>query len=467
MTTPAIVVPKTENRKFRQAQEWVQDNPVVAISSISLAIAGIRLLAVSGGNTQVLQTLVQTLDIPALVTATLLPIVPNIIVIVYLMYWDNQFTKPKDERTKHSDWVIYSSILIVGTLLFLVPIILLASYILFFIFIQIKRYGARRQGMTLSGVSFQMIIIPPILIAISSNSSLWLPPETITFDTAKQQTAYVLASDVRWTTLLLSEKSVAVVPSSKITARDSCALSSSNDIFYKSLISFNKNSKTDPPKCIEENSERKADEGEAVNSDALKLGIAAIVLAILAIILAYLAWTRSGTVDERDKKAWRLTRIQEDVAVLLQLSENRYEMCKTATKESTGGSPEKMKNLLNEMAILDTRIKSANDGEITLYAHSIVTDHQSSENALERISNGYIETSRGLKTQTLSDAELSKNRVNAMMSKERLDVLHAALIMSTRNELGLKPNSENLIADVKPAKKDDDSNNSVAKSDQA
>ncbi|MFD6514195.1 hypothetical protein [Rhodococcus sp. NPDC060176] len=460
MTTP---VPQ-------QAKSWALKNPVVVVSGLSVFIAGMKVLSVSGGDAEVLKTLVQTLDIPSLVTATILPLMPNLVVIGLLMFVDNQLSKDKEERLPHPDWALSALSIIVVSLMFFVPIIILIIYILYFISIQVRRYSAKRKGLILTNVSIIPMILPPIIMAVVSSSSIWLPQENIEFSSGEKRSAFVLSSDVRWTTILLYKDTTQTLPTSEIVSRQSCTKINSDGILSRSLASFTKGKRTDLPHCIEpdttaSSSTENPEGSDVMGSDTIKWVIAALIFAALAFIISAFAWVRAGTSDERDKKAWRLTRIQEDVADLINSSETRNRLCQSEGDFQTGLQSEEMMKELDKLSTLNLKLQSANDGEITKFANSVVSLHQRSNDSFREIKAGYIKTERGTKVQTISDNRLAILQDRARMHQHTLDTMHAALMMATRNELGLKPNSVNLLPNAPKSQTPKEENPKKTKSD--
>lgn len=432
------------------AKTWVLKNAVATVSALSLVIAGMKLLAVSGGDTQVLRTLVQTLDIPTLVTATLLPLMPNVIIVAYLMYWDGQLAKSKKNRAHHPEWALLIVNALVVSLALLVPLILLSSYILFFVFIQHKRYAARRRGLGLTNVSYPMTLIPWLILVIISGTSIWLPIENITLDSGDQKSAYVLTTDIRWTTLLIEEESVAVLPTPTIKAREICSNLDRTDFFTASAASLIGTVRSELPECARPQSDDSVslDKEKSMGNNATTWSIIALTISCAGLAVSCFAWTRAGTTDERDKRAWRLTRLQQDVVSLLQLSKARNELCKTAGDSYKGIQTAEMQDQYEKIAALDQQIKTANDGEITKYAHTIEQLHLLSAQAYKNISQKYIETEKGNKIQTLGNGTLKHYQAQATIDQHSLEMMHAALTMATRNELGLKHNSQNLLPDA-------------------
>lgn len=459
-----------------QTKNWVLKNPVVVISALSIVVAGMKVLVVSQGNAEVLKTLVQTLNIPSLVTATILPIMPNILIIALLMIADDQFSKPKDKRITHSEWLTTPILLIALSLTLFVPILLLATYVLLFIFIQAKRYSARRRGMILAGVSFAQMIYYPLFLAIVSGSSVWLPQENVALEKEEVQSAYVLASDVRWTTLMYYKGTVDTVPTPTIVSRQPCDRANPNSIIGATLLSFVQDDRSSLPKCVDPESTQSStleiQEGsERMSTSTLWWIIGAVTLGIISVIISTFAWIRAGTTESRDKKVWRLAQLQQDVAAFLQASEERNALCQTEGDAFKGTQSEAMQKQFDILSLLEKKIKFADDGKITKNVSTTFGLHQNSNNAFQQISDGYIETKNGAKVQTLSEARLTTLQGYALIDQRALKAMHGATIMETRNELGLSPNSEDLVSPVFSNSKEEnpekDSEQNKSKSEQS
>lgn len=203
---------------------FFKENAVWWLGLVPVALAAIRVLVVSGGNPELLKALVVGLDVTDLVLATLLPVLPVILFWVWI-WWI--FT-PYAHRygPEEPDWHHYLSIAPMVLVVAVLPLdgllINIGVLAVLFVFRYFRNRGRGKRSVP-ARVDLSGWVVLIGLNAIVYANSMWLPSENIDVDTQKPVKAYVLSSDVRWTTYLVEDGPIRTVASASVKDREVCA----------------------------------------------------------------------------------------------------------------------------------------------------------------------------------------------------------------------------------------------------
>jgi hypothetical protein len=227
--------PPTPLGTVDRAVSFVQNLPRDAIAWLlglaALGFASARVLVASGGDAETLKYLVQSLDVKALILATLLPFTSTVLTwlfIVSLLVSTSWGVEPK--RTIRSriteNWI--TIVLLLLAVFFTMPLGWLVGNTLAFLIIAVMGligWAGRKWcgplynrilsllGTLIAGVGLIVLIVAPFWLA-----GIWLPEENLTLRHGSDK-GYVISSDEGWTKYMDEDKEIQIVPSSSVVKR--------------------------------------------------------------------------------------------------------------------------------------------------------------------------------------------------------------------------------------------------------
>lgn len=212
----------TKKHDISDLEFWkglVVDNIGLAISAATVLIAGIRVASVSGGNLQLAGAIVQSMNVVNLIFVTLLPVVPYIIQIAVVQYLYNHRESNDNSNVPFGGKIILFAIFLISATF--VPLVILVGYILVLLVVHLlNRFFLKGSiGFQVSIPAFAAYIIISVTIQASGP---WQPLEQIQVKNEGTVYAYVLSSDVRWTTALTKNKSIRIYPTADLESRAIC-----------------------------------------------------------------------------------------------------------------------------------------------------------------------------------------------------------------------------------------------------
>lgn len=202
-----------------------------------LIAAAVRIWLYSGGDVSIFLLLLRTLDIPVVLMATLVIMIPTaIVVMLWVILTDWKARDYIANWIEQHRWAILLLPLVLFVLIYTAGPLLLLSLLMIILstvfYVAIGRFWpwgkkhitdiviAKRGDhygpdsiVTIVGLLIIFLIIP---------HNMWLPLERVKINPDKQYHAYVLESNAEWTTLLTPEKSVLIVPTHSVKARELC-----------------------------------------------------------------------------------------------------------------------------------------------------------------------------------------------------------------------------------------------------
>lgn len=219
------------------AKRRVSWNFALWIAAVPVALAALRIMIFSRGDSALLRVLLETLQVLPILIATTLQVFPWVVLMAGAILLLNA-----SARRAVSPWFARSQLLLVlailGVMVTLytspptVAIPILAVYLLILVLYVLARIpkpwpqkivrfaNGLDQGDPLSSV-FSIIVIPLLFIQFANWNTFWLPREAVTV-AAEVRSAYVLNVTGEWTTLLTPDREVLRVPTGDVTARLVC-----------------------------------------------------------------------------------------------------------------------------------------------------------------------------------------------------------------------------------------------------
>lgn len=243
---------------------WVDLGVLIAV--LPIMFAGIRVLVYSGGDPVILRTLIGTLDVPAVVMGTLLPLIP-ILVFSFFQFLILDSGRSQWALRGAAKWaaIIFGIIaialyallgpypgspIIIGSLalgLLTGQIIYLASTRKARADGSIKRAKDARPDFSLRR-NVYVWVSPAVLIGVILLLPLgmWLPSERLDLDDGTSIETYVLRTSSGWMTTIDADKIIRQVPADSVEARTVCDQGNAETL---ALVWLTPRSGVDIPTC--------------------------------------------------------------------------------------------------------------------------------------------------------------------------------------------------------------------------
>jgi hypothetical protein len=209
---------------------------------VPIIFASLRLIIVARGDPETLRSLVQSLNITALVLATVLPLGATVVTWTFLLLLLSAVTRPQLPQNKEGRRV-YLVLLVVFavfvdcfamTLIYgLINLAIFAAFILLTVSI---RWSLTRpppwpeRAQKFARVSAQawtlVFLLGPLLIWLGA-IGMWLPQERLTVGATHIEPVYVLSYDDRWLKYMNGAHQVHIVPTKDVTSRETLGASGS------------------------------------------------------------------------------------------------------------------------------------------------------------------------------------------------------------------------------------------------
>jgi hypothetical protein len=209
---------------------FVREHTIWALSFAALLFASARILVASGGNAETLKSLVQNLDVTALVLATLLPFATTILLWLVIFLAVNSILGKEATPPARKTEIVLAAVITFVVIWFTMSLGYLITNIIAFLAIVImgligswadKRVKLRRISGTLGAVIAAAVIVLLIIVPFRI-PGIWLPKEIITMTGQPlAATGYVLSSDEHWITYMDVDHRVQLVKAELVTNRQS------------------------------------------------------------------------------------------------------------------------------------------------------------------------------------------------------------------------------------------------------
>lgn len=231
---PAALEQPTPVAEIERGADFVREHLVWFLGLLPLLIACLRVLVASGGNTETLKALVQSLNVTALVLATLLPFASTVIVWALFVSALSKKRRSAANIKKGSGNIIGKWFAFIAAALmvwFTMPINYvvanISAVVVIVLFAIVSGLASRISkilvGLTGIGV-LVLLVLAPFVVA-----GIWLPSEHIKIKAETRdgsvirpeslQAGFVLSSDEVWTKYMDWDKRVHIVRSDDVLER--------------------------------------------------------------------------------------------------------------------------------------------------------------------------------------------------------------------------------------------------------
>jgi hypothetical protein len=208
--------------EIERGASFARSHLIWILGLVPLAFAGLRVIVASGGNAETLKSLVQDLDVTALVLASFLPFFGSVLFWFFLIV---AITSKGRNTTSKSGWLFMTSIVVVVVWVTM-PLSYLLTNIAFVFSILLMALASHLTTRwpivkkTLVGIA-SIVIVFAIISAPFVLAGMWLPKERITITGQSPVIGYMLSSDMRWTKYMDENDKIHIVASSAVLERES------------------------------------------------------------------------------------------------------------------------------------------------------------------------------------------------------------------------------------------------------
>lgn len=205
-------------------------NLSVLLAAAPIAVATARVVGFSRGDQALLTTLLQTLDVPAVLIGSLIPAAVIVLgITIYAAIGDPRVSRallrgwrglsPLTETGIAAALLLLVYVSDLQTLGATVGLLVLAGAIR-----ALLTRRARSRGRSWVGFGGDTVaVVAALLLPVLMNASMWLPSERVRLADGLQEQVYVLAVDGPWTTLLRTkDRRIIRLPSADVTEREVC-----------------------------------------------------------------------------------------------------------------------------------------------------------------------------------------------------------------------------------------------------
>jgi len=200
-------------------------------------VAGLRIVLYAGGDHALLTTLLQTLNVPAILLGTLVP--SSLLVaalLVYALIADNGLWAPLGRQVRSmSPWTLriaFPLIAVVAlvseltTVLFVLAGLTIAGLVRWWGVRRVRRLGRASKPWIEDGMTLVALFLPFIL----ADAPMWLPAENVELSDEPSRTVFVLSVSDEWATLLTPDRQLLRVPSEDMESRTVCNFAESRSL---------------------------------------------------------------------------------------------------------------------------------------------------------------------------------------------------------------------------------------------
>jgi hypothetical protein len=232
--------PKTKEPSDRSVSLW-------ALGLVPVFLACLHLMIVTRGNTETLRSLVQNLNVTALVLATILPLGTTALTWWLIFTLLLRITRPKAQRKPNSGLsLIFQTVIVLAVDFFAMPVryavinlaifgALILCMVVFAIATAIsakRRTPAETMSKGMASAWALVFVCVPTVIWLGF-LGVWLPQERLSFGTNRVEPAYVLSYDDRWIKYMDDARTVHIAPTPSVTNRET--LGQSQSVWRQSL----------------------------------------------------------------------------------------------------------------------------------------------------------------------------------------------------------------------------------------
>jgi hypothetical protein len=233
MTEDATLEQSRSVRQIQQGADFISDHVAWILGLAALLFACARVVVAAGGNTETLKSLMQDLNVTALVGATLLPFTSTVLfwclIFRLLFLIGKKMGKDKEPLSPHITEIILAWGLTLLVIWFTMPLIYLVANIGVVVLIGIMGFlgwvGEKLSNWVktlfdLAGTIIVALLLISVVVALFKFAGVWLPNERIKVAGQHPVIGYVLSSDANWTKYMDEGKHICIVPSKSVTQRE-------------------------------------------------------------------------------------------------------------------------------------------------------------------------------------------------------------------------------------------------------
>jgi hypothetical protein len=229
---PAVEEPSPQEPATAPPQapeSWLGKNVVFVLTALPFLIAAARVVLFAGGDQALLTTLLQTINVPAIILGSVVPAGLLILMFAaYLAIADPKVWPAMVALARRSPAVaVYVLppllIVIVAMSSYDAALAIAAGLGLAGLARLLWTRWSRKRGKTWRGwvedsTAFTVFLVVGLLTA----GPMWLPSESVTTSDGAARMGYVLSADGEWTTVLTNDRVVLRLASSDVVAREVC-----------------------------------------------------------------------------------------------------------------------------------------------------------------------------------------------------------------------------------------------------
>jgi hypothetical protein len=222
-------------RQIQQSSDFISDHVAWILGLAALLFACARVVVAAGGNTETLKSLMQDLNVTALVGATLLPFTSTalfwclIFRLLFLVGKKIGEDRERESLSPHITEIILTWGLTLLVIWFTMPLIYLVANVGVVVLIAIMGFlgwlgeklpKSAGTVLDLAGTIIVAVLLIAVVVALFRFAGVWLPKERITVAGQHPVIGYVLSGDQNWTKYLDEGKHICIVPSKSVTQRE-------------------------------------------------------------------------------------------------------------------------------------------------------------------------------------------------------------------------------------------------------
>lgn len=218
--------------------EFVKRNLVWALGVTPFAFAALNIMAVSRGDPQVFEYLLQNLSVTSVILGATLQLIALAIAASLIVLFVRWRALAEDKRPEVSAQYLYA-----GCFAFLIafsalPITYAALILFSILLIYLQIWTARRAKKSAADAdadaddssspwwsNFRALITffaPMVVAIVLAANSVWIPNETIHIKNRKELTGQVISVDSEWTTILTDKAEIQITLTKDVESRTPC-----------------------------------------------------------------------------------------------------------------------------------------------------------------------------------------------------------------------------------------------------
>ena len=215
-------------------RRWIASNAIALAASVPVVFAAARLIAFSGGDTALLSTLVQTLDVPAVLIGSVAPALAWAMGFVLFIVIANRHITPVARRwlSQANPLARFALFLWFMLAAFATPWPAVSTLLLLPVAGWLYRWVTgrwdRRRGYVPADV---VAVVASMLLTLLATPVAWMPAEVVTYADDRTETVYVVQDSNGWvTTISVETHGVDRTPSSELVSRRVCNSAASRSL---------------------------------------------------------------------------------------------------------------------------------------------------------------------------------------------------------------------------------------------